>query len=82
MELYGPDICTTLVTWDEPVYRYQETSDQQPWPGYDRWAIEPAMTVGDTCMYDASERTDRDEPGESNTRQVVPGEYLRIIDPP
>jgi hypothetical protein len=82
MELYGEDACATLATWDEPVYRYQETSDQQPWPGYDRWTTEPVMTVGETRMYDAPERTDRDEPDESATRQVIPGEYFRIIDPP
>ena len=82
MELYGPDACAALATWAEPIYRYQETSDQQPWPGYDRWTTEPTMTAGNTRMYDAAERTDRDEPGDSATRKVVPGEYFRIIDPP
>ena len=81
MELYGSEACSLLATWAEPVYRYQETVDQQPWPGYAVWSSEASMTVASPYMYDATGRMDRDEPVESQIQQVIPNEYLRIIDP-
>ncbi len=81
MELYGENACSMLATWAEPVYKYQDTTDQQPWPGYETWTEKESMKTGTTRWYDEAERTDRDEPGEASDTKASPNDYLRIIDP-
>jgi len=81
MELYGDRVCSTLATWAEPVYKYQEITDQQPWPGYETWTEKETMTTGTTAWYDSESHTDRDEPEEVESQTVIPNDYYRIIDP-
>jgi len=81
MELYGQDACSSLATWSEPVYAYQGTINQQPWPGYETWSVESSLETGTTRMYDAEQGLDLDEPTEAQAEQVVPDRFLRIIDP-
>jgi hypothetical protein len=81
MEVYGEQACSTLATWAEPTYKYQDTTDQQPWPGYETWTEKESMTIGTTAWYDGAERTDRASPEEAEYKKVIPNDYLRIIDP-
>ena len=81
MELYGEEVCSALATWAEPTYQYQDTTDQQPWPGYETWTEKETLTTGTTAWYDDEAHTDRDKPEEADSETVIPNDYLRIIDP-
>jgi len=81
MELYGRDACSSLATWSEPVYAYQGTMNQQPWPGYETWSVEASLETGTTRLYDAEQGLDLAEPTETQQEKVIPDKFLRIIDP-
>ena len=92
MELYGEAACSSLATWAEPVYTYQEETQQQPWPGHSVWAERESMAKLDSRYFDPETGKDRDtgkdreslETGQPETGQpekVVPDKHLRIIDP-
>ena len=81
MELFGSEKCLSLATWSEPVYKYQEITDQQPWPGFATWSEESSMTTGISRWYDSAEQTDREEAVNAQPKKVILNEHLRIIDP-
>jgi len=81
MELYGQDACESLPTWSEPVYVYQGTMNQQPWPGYETWSVEQSLETATTRMYDAEQGLDLDEPIETQQEKIIPDKFLRITDP-
>ena len=91
MELYGETACSSLATWAEPEYTYQDgETPQQPWPGYDTWSKEESLTKTAPKLYDSATGIDKDRAEEENTEvdtedsepeKAIPNEYLKIIDP-
>ena len=83
MELYGEQACASLATWNEPVYVYQDVTNQQPWPGYSAWSEEESLKKADLLYYDSAQGVDLAAAKETTEEpeKVIPGEYLRIVDP-
>jgi hypothetical protein len=81
MELYGSEACSTLVTWSEPVYKYQDTIDQLPWPGYKAWEEDKSVTTNRTQYYNAEKGIDIEEGGAGESQEVTPAEFFRVMDP-
>jgi hypothetical protein len=81
MELYGEEKCSALVSWSEPIYNYQETINQLPWPGYKAWEEDESITTKLTGYYNAEKGIDVDEGGAGGPEKKTPAEFLKIIDP-
>ena len=80
MELYGTTIVSSLATWEEPVYVYQEAINQTAWPGHEKWSSDACVEAGKTRRYNAESGN-----AEWNTsgaaQKVTPEEFFRIVDP-
>jgi hypothetical protein len=85
MELYGEKACSTLVSWNEPVYKYQDTIDQLPWPGYEAWENDPSVEKNKTDLFDAETGLDSDNRGSGSTgrdsEKETPADFFKIMDP-
>jgi hypothetical protein len=81
MELYGESACSVLVSWAEPVYKYQDKTDQLPWPGYRAWEEDESVIKNQTVLYNAETGIDVEQGGATGDKKDVPAKFFKVIDP-
>jgi hypothetical protein len=81
MELFGETACSTLVSWSEPVYKYQDKTDQLPWPGYKAWEEDESVTKNQTSLFNAETGIDIEQGGAAGDKKDTPANFFKVVDP-